>query len=390
MRVSDYVIQFLRDNYGVDTIFTVSGGGCIFLIDSLGSTEGVKYVATHHEQAAAIAAEGYARMNDKLGACIVTSGPGGTNAITGTLCSWLDSIPVITISGQVNKEMTTNYTKLPLRQLGDQEFDIIQSVKNMTKYAAQVNDPLEIRYHLEKSCALATTGRPGPVWVDIPLIVRYQTYDEVEEYPLSIDWNNVKNDRNSYMNNEIMFVQDIKNLDKHGNSGKSKYLGPNLIGQHEMDYATDDEIFKVQMCLLFQMIKTYDFNEVMSEHPLFEKYLEYSEKFIHTTLFLDNPKIQEYSVTYGCTVCPEMVKFPNKQCSMISFKDIVCGVIEGDIGREDFNRTTTKVNLHHVDRLISGKLNHNHKNVFLGSATGNMINAALFIRGCEVSDLFNG
>jgi acetolactate synthase-1/2/3 large subunit len=172
MRVSDYVIQFLRDNYGVDTIFTVSGGGCIFLIDSLGNTEGVKYVATHHEQAASIAAEGYARMNDKLGACLVTSGPGGTNAITGTLCSWLDSIPVITISGQVNKEMTTNYTKLPLRQLGDQEFDIIQSVKNMTKYAVQVNDPLEIRYHLEKACALATTGRPGPVWVDIPLNVQ--------------------------------------------------------------------------------------------------------------------------------------------------------------------------------------------------------------------------
>ena len=172
MRVSDYVIQFLRDNYGVDTIFTVSGGGCIFLIDSLGNTEGVKYVATHHEQAAALAAEGYSRMNNKLGAYVVTSGPGGTNAVTGTLCSWLDSIPVITISGQVNKEMTTNYTKLPLRQLGDQEFDIIQSVKNMTKYAIQVNDPLEIRYHLEKACALATTGRPGPVWIDIPLNVQ--------------------------------------------------------------------------------------------------------------------------------------------------------------------------------------------------------------------------
>ena len=172
MRVSDYVIQFLRDSYGVDTIFTVSGGGCIFLIDSLGNTEGVKYVATHHEQAAALAAEGYSRMNNKLGAYVVTSGPGGTNAITGTLCSWLDSIPVITISGQVNKEMTTNYTKLPLRQLGDQEFDIIQSVKNMTKYAIQVNDPLEIRYHLEKACALATTGRPGPVWIDIPLNVQ--------------------------------------------------------------------------------------------------------------------------------------------------------------------------------------------------------------------------
>ena len=172
MRVSDYIIQFLRDSYGIDTIFTVSGGGCIFLIDSLGSTPGVQYVATHHEQAASIAAEGYARMNDKLGACIVTSGPGGTNAITGTLCSWLDSIPVIVISGQVNKEMTTNYTGLPLRQLGDQEFNIVESVKNMTKYAVQVNDVSEIRYHLEKACKLATTGRPGPVWIDIPLNIQ--------------------------------------------------------------------------------------------------------------------------------------------------------------------------------------------------------------------------
>lgn len=177
MRLSDYVIQFLRDQYKVDTIFTVSGGGCIFLIDSLGSTEGVNYIATHHEQAASIAAEGYARMNNKLGACLVTSGPGCTNAMTGTLCSWLDSVPVIVISGQVNKEMTTNYTKLPLRQLGDQEFNIIECVKSMTKYAIQVNDPLDIRYHLEKACKSATTGRPGPVWLDIPLNVQSAIID---------------------------------------------------------------------------------------------------------------------------------------------------------------------------------------------------------------------
>ena len=177
MRVSDYVIQYLRDEYEIDTIFTVSGGGCIFLVDSLGRTSGVNYVATHHEQAAAIAAEGYARINNKLGACIVTSGPGGTNAITGTLCSWLDSIPVIVISGQVNKEMTTNYTNLPLRQLGDQEFNIVESVKNMTKYAVQVNDASEIRYHLEKACKLAVTGRPGPVWIDIPLNIQSTEVD---------------------------------------------------------------------------------------------------------------------------------------------------------------------------------------------------------------------
>jgi acetolactate synthase-1/2/3 large subunit len=169
MRVSDYIIQFLRDNYQVDTIFTVSGGGCIFLVDSLGKTEGVQYIATHHEQAAAIAAEGYSRMNGRLGACLVTSGPGGTNAITGTLCSWLDSIPVIVLCGQVNREMTTDYTGLGIRQLGDQEFNLVKTVQNMTKYAVQVNDPNDIRYHLEKACKLATTGRPGPVWLDIPL-----------------------------------------------------------------------------------------------------------------------------------------------------------------------------------------------------------------------------
>ena len=177
MRVSDYIITFLRDLYDVDTIFTVSGGACIFLIDSLGKTSGVKYIATHHEQAASIAAEGYARMNQKLGACVVTSGPGGTNAITGTLCSWLDSVPVIVLSGQVNSDLTTNKTNLPLRQLGDQEYNIVDTVKSITKYAVQVNDAKKIRYHLEKACKIATTGRPGPVWIDIPLDIQSSDID---------------------------------------------------------------------------------------------------------------------------------------------------------------------------------------------------------------------
>lgn len=179
MRTSDFIIQYLRDHYQVDTIFTVSGGGCIFLVDSLGKTDGVRYVATHHEQAAAIAAEGYARMNGKLGVCLVTSGPGGTNAITGTLCSWLDSIPVLVLCGQVNREMTTDYTGLNLRQLGDQEFNLTKTVANMTKYAVQVNESSDIRYHLEKACKLATTGRPGPVWLDLPLNVQSADIDPV-------------------------------------------------------------------------------------------------------------------------------------------------------------------------------------------------------------------
>jgi acetolactate synthase-1/2/3 large subunit len=173
MRLSDYVIKYLKDNYQVDTIFTVSGGGCIFLVDSLTNIEGVNYIATHHEQAAAIAAEGYSRMHNKLGACIVTSGPGGTNAITGVLGAWVDSIPMIVITGQVNKEMTTNYNNLyNLRQLGDQEFNIVETVKHMTKYAVQVNDPEDIKYHLDTACKLATSQRPGPVWLDIPLNVQ--------------------------------------------------------------------------------------------------------------------------------------------------------------------------------------------------------------------------
>jgi acetolactate synthase-1/2/3 large subunit len=193
MRLSDYVIQYLKEKQKIDTIFTVSGGGCIYLLDSLGKADGVKYIATHHEQAAAIAAEGYARINNTMGAYVVTSGPGGTNALTGTLCSWLDSIPVITISGQVNKEMTTNYTKQPLRQFGDQEFDIVKAVESMTKYAIQINDPKEIKYHLDKACYMALSGRPGPVWIDLPLniqsadinpdeLIGYENYDEVIKY----------------------------------------------------------------------------------------------------------------------------------------------------------------------------------------------------------------
>lgn len=195
MRLSDYVIAFLKERYNVDTIFTVSGGGCIFLVDSLSNIEGVNYVATHHEQAAALAAEGYARMGNRLGVCLVTSGPGGTNAFTGTFCSYVDSIPVLFISGQVNREMTTEYTGLNLRQLGDQEFNIVKPAATMTKYACQINDPSQIKYHLEKACNLAMSGRPGPVWLDIPLDVQSAMInpdelvgcDEMEETPMVSD-----------------------------------------------------------------------------------------------------------------------------------------------------------------------------------------------------------
>lgn len=172
IKLAKYVAEFLV-NHGIDDCFMVTGGGAMHLDDALGHEEGLRCIFNHHEQACSIAAEGYTRMTNKLCAVCVTSGPGGTNAITGVMGGWLDSIPMFVLSGQVKRETTTwSCPELGLRQLGDQEFDIINSVSNMTKYAVMVTDPLDIAYHLEKALYLATNGRPGPVWLDIPLDVQ--------------------------------------------------------------------------------------------------------------------------------------------------------------------------------------------------------------------------
>ncbi len=172
-RLADYVADFLV-NHGVSDCFSVVGGGAMHLNDALGHKEGLKVTYNHHEQASAIAAEAYARIDNKIAALCVTTGPGGTNAITGVLGGWLDSLPMFVISGQVRYDTTARYTSqftdgLPLRAVGDQEYDIVKSVEHMTKYAVMLEDPKNIRYVLEKAWHLATTGRPGPVWVDIPV-----------------------------------------------------------------------------------------------------------------------------------------------------------------------------------------------------------------------------
>ena len=172
IKVSKYISEFLVKN-GIKDCFMVTGGGAMHLDDAIGHEEGIHCIFNHHEQACAIAAEGYARMTGRLAAVCVTSGPGGTNAITGVMGGWLDSIPMFVISGQVKRETTIwAASDLNLRQLGDQEFNVIESVKNMTKYAVMVTDPLTIAYHLEKALYLATDGRGGPVWLDIPLDVQ--------------------------------------------------------------------------------------------------------------------------------------------------------------------------------------------------------------------------
>ena len=181
-KVAHIIADFLVEK-GVKHVFTVTGGGAMHLNDALGHKEGLISIYNHHEQASSIAAEGYARLTGDIAVCCVTSGPGGTNAITGVMGGYLDSIPMFVLSGQVKRETTLWSTDVPLRQLGDQEFPIIDSVKNMTKYAVMVTEPKDILYHLEKAWYLANNGRKGPVWLDIPLDVQAAKV-EVEELRL--------------------------------------------------------------------------------------------------------------------------------------------------------------------------------------------------------------
>ncbi|MGD0469017.1 MAG: thiamine pyrophosphate-binding protein [Terriglobales bacterium] len=174
MRLADYVMSFVAQQ-GVKHVFLVTGGGAMHLNDALARCSDLTFVCNHHEQAAAIAAENYSKATNNLGVALVTTGPGGTNAITGVVGAWLDSTPMLVISGQVKRAdrmYRPDGTPLGVRQRGSQEVDIVSLVKPITKYAVTIEDPQSIRYHLEKAAHLARTGRPGPVWIDIPIDVQ--------------------------------------------------------------------------------------------------------------------------------------------------------------------------------------------------------------------------
>jgi acetolactate synthase I/II/III large subunit len=178
MKLSDYVVQSLA-NWGVRDIFMMTGGGAMHLNDSIGAEARIRYICNHHEQAAAMAAEGYARITGLPGVINVTTGPGGINALNGVFGAWTDSIPMLILSGQVKRQtcMATAGAR-NLRQLGDQEVDIVAMVKGITKYAVLVDDPATIRYHLERAWHLAKSGRAGPCWLDIPIDVQSARIDE--------------------------------------------------------------------------------------------------------------------------------------------------------------------------------------------------------------------
>lgn len=179
VKVSDYIADFLAQN-GIKDVFMITGGGAMHLNDSLGHHKELHCTYNHHEQACSIAAEGYCRLSGNLAAVCVTSGPGGTNALTGVLGGWLDSIPMFILSGQVKQETTIHATDAPLRQLGDQEFNITDCVAPMTKYAKFLDDPKEVSYHLEKALYLCKADRGGPVWLDVPLDIQAAKVDTEE------------------------------------------------------------------------------------------------------------------------------------------------------------------------------------------------------------------
>jgi acetolactate synthase-1/2/3 large subunit len=176
IKLSDYVFRFIESK-GVRHVFMLPGGGAMHLVDSLGNSS-LEYIVCLHEQAASIAAEAYGQHTNNVGVCLTTSGPGATNAITGVTAGWIDSTPMFIISGQAKRADLIGDTGV--RQIGSQEVQIIDMVKPITKYAVQIMEPSEIRYHLERAYHEATTGRPGPVWLSIPLDVQAAMLDETK------------------------------------------------------------------------------------------------------------------------------------------------------------------------------------------------------------------
>tara|TARA_B100001250_G_C19798594_1_gene789915 strand:+ start:194 stop:1969 length:1776 start_codon:yes stop_codon:yes gene_type:complete len=199
IRLSDYVIKYL-ERKNIKHVFTVSGGGSIFLCDALYKAKKIKYISCHHEQAVAFAVEGYSRTSSNIGCGIVTTGPGGTNSLTGVAAAWIDSVPTIFISGQVFLNQTIKDTNK--RQVGVQEANIISLVKPITKYSVMLKDPMKIKFHLDIAFKIAKSGRPGPVWIDIPADIQNSMIDDTK-------LKSIKNIKEKLPKKEILKIKRI-------------------------------------------------------------------------------------------------------------------------------------------------------------------------------------
>ena len=221
IKVSDYVIKKLEET-GAKHMFMLPGGGAMHLNDSLGKSTKIQYVCCLHEQACSMAAEAYARVNNNIGLLMVTTGPGGTNALTGIAGAYIESTPVFCVSGQVKRADMINGQGL--RQQGMQELDIISVVQSITKYAALVDDPLTIRYHMERALYEATHGRKGPVWLDIPLDVQATMVDETELKGFEVPDESIADDRMAELEKQVLDI-----IDKLNNSSRPVLMAGNGI-----------------------------------------------------------------------------------------------------------------------------------------------------------------
>lgn len=254
IKLSDYVFKFIKEK-GVNHVFMLPGGGAMHLVDSLGKSE-IEYICCGHEQAVAIAAESYGQHTNDIGVGLVTSGPGATNAITGVTAGWIDSTPMFIISGQAKRSDLIGNSGV--RQMGSQEVQIIEMVKPITKYAVQILEPKEVKYHLEKAYHVATTGRMGPVWLDIPLDVQGTMIDE--EKLLGFE-----NEKSSI--NKVNISEEVNaTLELIKNSEQPLILAGNGVKLS----GAEDELYKLIDKLQIPVLTTWKSIDLLDEnHPLY-------------------------------------------------------------------------------------------------------------------------
>lgn len=255
VKLSDYVISFLEKK-GIKDVFLVSGGNLMHLLESIRVNKNMNYICNHHEQASAMAAEGYSKMSGKTGFAMVTSGPGGTNAITGVAGAWIDSNPMIIISGQSYSSQTVG--KSGLRQLGVQEINIVDIVRPITKYAIMVKDPKKIKYQLEKALHIANSGRPGPVWVDIPVNMQMAMIEEKDlESFVPEEFKKEDSDLKEKVKEAIALIKDSKR--------PVIILGNGVRLSH-----AEKEFFELAEKLSIPIVTTRNANDLIwEEHPLY-------------------------------------------------------------------------------------------------------------------------
>lgn len=260
MKLSDYVIQYL-EQLGENHMFMLPGGGAMHLNDSLGKSKKIQYVVCLHEQACAVAAEAYARVTNKPGLLMVTTGPGGTNAITGVAAAYVESTPMIVLSGQVKRADMINGQGI--RQQGMQELDIISIIKPVTKYAALVTEPESIRYHLDRAVYEATTGRKGPVWLDIPLDVQAI---QIEEDKLA-GWHPEQADKEILKKQEELLEQQVLNVIDCLNQAERPVI---LAGNGIRLSGGTDAFYQLVKELQVPVLTTWNGIDLIEDtHPLF-------------------------------------------------------------------------------------------------------------------------